>query len=378
MAELVFGPHSSPGGSPPNSDDQLAATLRRERVDVLYAVLDRGARAVEQLPEPTWSALRVRLFAELDGVRRRVSALHNGPSQGSDQLFAVGLRVRELTEECLELSGGVRSRADPDEAQGCLLADRLVASLVDRLPLPRWGSLTVPGPADSYHRRTRVLRVGLSLRLGADALWALPAVAHELGHQASPLVGREAGTQVLHEVQELLRRAGPQHARHLSELFADCFAAWMVGPAYGLYAARLGFSPGAADDPAGSESHPAPALRLRQVALTTSLLADTDLATKEIERLAAAGASPDDDGTGELQAWCDRLRDVLRTSLGGSAYAGWRDALGLAPALVANAAPPRVGRRPSIVDVLNAAWWARTTHPQHLRRITSRSWHLLV
>ncbi len=189
---------------------------------------------------------------------------------------------------------------------------------------------------------------------------------------------------MLHDVQEVLRRAGPADGLQLSELFAHCFATWVLGPAYGLWAARLGFSPGAADDPAGDLGHPPPVERLRQIALTTRALPDAAEAAAQIAQLTAAGTAPPAQGDSDpgraarLDRWCDRLRGVPADRLGTSAYHGWRGAVGLAPALAsASAIGGSPGRRP-VVDVLNAAWWARTQLPGATARITDRAWQLLV
>ncbi len=109
--------------------------------------------------------------------------LDGGPALTVEQVLAVGIHVADPSEECLELVQGVGARDRGEDADGCTQADRLLAELVARLPLPRWDSLCVPGTADAYQPRSRVIRVGLAGRLGRGALWALPAVAHELGHQ---------------------------------------------------------------------------------------------------------------------------------------------------------------------------------------------------
>jgi hypothetical protein len=194
---------------------------------------------------------------------------------------------------------------------------------------------------------------------------------------------------VLPEVQVVVQRAGREDrvlGAHVSELFADCFASWVVGPAYGLAVAWLGFGVGATNEDEDSDSHPSPRRRIHQVTLTLRRAGGLDDAATRIEALddeaagssATGAADPQLGDPDPLTAWCDELRDLLAGRLDSGRYQRWPAALGLAPSLVASGAlRAPLGPPPTVTDVVNAAWWARVHNPQIAERISARARVLL-
>ena len=372
----------------------LPAAIHHAKIADLQSVLERGRRALQLLPEPLYGAVSSRLKGEFSAASARLQSLNESDSAESgtwEDLVAVSIAVAELGEECLELAQGALARTRGVDEEACAAADRLLIEINSLLPLPAWRSFCIPGAGDGYSHRTKVIRLGVGTGIGPDAVWSLHVVVHELGHQVAGLITRQAGTRVLHDVNEVLRMAGAVRAslgKHVAESFADCFAAWTLGPAYGLATAWRGFGPGPADDPRATDTHPAPADRIAEIVATLRDLDDGDAAADKVIEVWDHGAVPEarrPEGhqfPEDLRRFGGDLRHILRDRLGSGRFSGLGRAFGIAALLVDRSPLPRPGasahQRHSIIDVLNGAWWARAHHPTETGRISTRAWSLIA
>jgi hypothetical protein len=371
----------------------MASAVHLAKITDLQSVLERGRAALQLLPGSLYSAVSARLEYEFLAASERLQLLRDldpAESQTWEKMVAASIAVAELGEECLELAQGALARTRGIDEDACAAADRLLIEITKSLPLPAWDSFCVPGEGDGYSHRTKVIRLGVGTGIGSEAVWSLHVVVHELGHQVAGLITREAGTRTLHDVNEVLRKAGatsPMLGNQVAELFADCFAAWTLGPAYGLATAWRGFGPGPADDPHSTDTHPAPADRIAEIVATVRDLDDADALADKIVEVWDHGATPqarrpEGHEPGEdLSRFGGDLRRILRDRLRGSRFAGRDRALGVAALLVDRSPLPRGdprGAGHSITDVLNGAWWARAHHLADSTRISARAWSLIA
>lgn len=175
--------------------------------------------------------------------------------------------------------------------------------------------------------------------------------------------------------------------KHVAECFADCFATWTLGPAYGLAIAWRGFGPGAADDLEPTDTHPAPADRIVEVVATLRCLDQGDRMADMVIEIARAGPlaeslrAREDLPSEDLGRFSDRLRRILVARLRAGRFSSLNRVQGLAQLLV-GPSPITASRSNSypdfsIVEVLNGAWWARFHHPAESTRISTRAWALV-
>jgi hypothetical protein len=290
-------------------------------------------------------------------------------------LHALQEDVDSLLEESLVLLNGsaLREPRGPvehglDEGY-CELADAVIDELVARTPVGCWSSFTVLGRSEEFSLMTRAI----SVRYPGASLWDLPVVAHELGHFVGPLLVEEHGQRLEHPLQKLSEELENENAQMwswLQELFADVFAAFMIGPAYGFTSVMLGFDPLRTN--ISSNTHPRTGVRVHAIVSALRVLEGANMmwAADEVARIWMGLVEASDTGQPEtagddLDSWVPRLVELLNTSLPVSRYAGWVEAQRLRYHLTDPGAgsiiPPETGR--TLADVLNAAWLARLGAP---------------
>lgn len=173
------------------------------RIADLRAVLSQAEAALPILPPTLVPLVAPRLLTRLHGLRSTVSALADADpctAETRNQLLAVAAPIDELAGEIIDLAAGGLLRVHGPYGGTCRVADRFIAEVLNVVPTAGWRTFCVPGSADRTSRLDRVIRLGVGTPPGADAVWTLPFVAHELGHLVGPTVVTEAGSTVRHDV----------------------------------------------------------------------------------------------------------------------------------------------------------------------------------
>jgi len=292
-----------------------------------------------------------------------------------DAVEAGSVPADQAAEEIRALLGGIALRAQGVGQPCCQIADALLTDLAATAGVP-WGGCAVPGGEDRANGRTGLVE----LRFPAADIWAVPAVAHEMGHviARAPQLGPKAGSG--NPARRVIDEGLPAPQRE--ELFCDFYATYVMGPAFPAYMVleRLDPSRAAPDRPfpdkdQAAATHPTPDKRVLLMLQTLALLdeamplaapltgARKFLASAWAERLAGASRADrvDQDATTVVQHLARRLwaelDPVLRcgftTTMAARTLAGdFRAGKTLTPA-------PGV----RVLDVVAAAWMARIAGP---------------
>jgi hypothetical protein len=352
----------------------LAARVRQLLSDVAVVkdALDRFQPELRRRVEIRLGTAIARRWHDIQELSEAVDAGKEYEADLWASWHALSAEVDVLVEESLVLLHGSalrqsRGPGKPGLDDGyCTLADALIDELVARTPVGCWSSFTVLGRSEQFSLMTQAITV----RYPGASLWELPAVAHELGHFAGPLLVQEHGLRLEHPLQTLSDAVGNGDTRigwWLHELFADVFAAYLIGPAYGFTSVMLGFDPLRAYLP--DRTHPCPMVRVHAIASTLRALEGAGMgwAADEVKRLwtklvDASEASPSPAAGDVLDHLVPQLLEMLTACLPVSGYAGWVEAQHLASKLSGDGdAVP--GPSTTLADVLNAAWLARLTAP---------------
>jgi hypothetical protein len=229
-----------------------------------------------------------------------------------------------------------------------------------------WGRFTILAPNEFLAPPARIVR----LRFPETGIWSLPIAAHELGHYIVPKIGEYdddgSSTFPFLDLQGEEEERGPQ--RHRRELFADAFAAYVVGPAFLMAYLFLRFDPN--NRRTASWTHPSDSLRMEALLASLECADDAqqygailDLLRSASEVSIAAG-SPDGPvtpaGPGQPQhiELAHRAYALLSDYEPVARYDGWLRAQLLARALAGDDPKlPLDGVGPW--DVVNAAWLCR-------------------
>lgn len=352
----------------------LAARVRQLVRDVAVT-----QETLDRLQPDLRRRVEIRLGTEIarrrSDVQELAEAVNTGQEHEADlwaSWHALKAEVDALIEESLVLLHGSTLRQSPGEGKPplddgyCMLADAIIDELVARTPLGCWSSFTVLGRSEQFSLMTQAITV----RYPGASLWDLPAVAHELGHFVGPLLAQEHGRRLEHPLETLSDELGSgdvQAWTWLRELFADVFAAYLIGPAYGFTSVVLGFDPLRAY--LADRTHPHPALRVEAIAGTLRALkgADMEWAADEVKRIwtdlvQASEVEPSDGAGDKLDHWIPRLVQLLTASLPVSGYPGWVEARLLSTRLGGDDGAV-FGPGTTLADVLNAAWLARLAAP---------------
>lgn len=354
----------------------LAVRVRQLVRDVALAqeALDRFLPGLRRRVEIRLGTAIARRSQDLEELSKAVVAGEEHEADLWAGLHALQADVDDLIAESLALLNGSalrqpRGPGKPGLDDGyCLLADAVIDELAARTPVGFWSSFTVLGRSEEFSLLTRAI----SIRYPGASLWDLPVVAHELGHFVGPLLAEEDGQRLQHPLQTLLEDVGDnaQMRSWLHELFADVFAAYMIGPAYGFTSVYLGFDPLRAG--ISDHTHPRTGVRVHAIAsaLRTLKGANMGWAADEVEQVwralvEASEATPRDVAGDELDDWVPRLLGLLTTCLPVSGYAGWMEAQRLRARLADQGSGSMVptGSGMTLADVLNAAWLARLDAP---------------
>jgi hypothetical protein len=238
---------------------------------------------------------------------------------------------------------------------------------------------------DSFTDFVQIIR----LRFPSADVWDVPVIAHEFGHFAAyrltaPPQDGPARAQKVHEFvrERLAGRPSFEHAGltyRANELFADVFATYALGPAFGLSALLLRFKVAEAYNDSDAK-HPSYAARAVVVLETMERLSQEDQALGRVyewlsvrwQQLLRSALSPTDlIGIKDIAA---DLLDIVREIARNARYGGWLtagdrlQAAFFAPDLAPNYAF-------TSRDLLNAAWLAHTNGAD-LERVSTRALQL--
>lgn len=176
------------------------------------------------------------------------------------------------TYEIRAMLGGLSLRAHGIGEQCCRIADVLLAELAARAGVV-WAGRTVPGGEDRANARTGLVE----LRFPAADFWAIPAVAHEMGHvlARAPQLGRMLGSG--NAARRIIDEGAPATQRE--ELFCDFYATYVLGPAFPAFMILERLDPLRAaperpfpDEAEVAATHPTPDKRVLVMLKTLALL----------------------------------------------------------------------------------------------------------
>ena len=226
-----------------------------------------------------------RLTSETTGLQQRAASADADLRATWAELHALSYEVDDLLEERFS-SSLVRPNAPLVSMAGT--AGWPMLSLTSSSPA-HLSSTGAPSPSlaarSSTHARSRAIQV----RFPASSIWDLPIVAHELGHFVGPALIETVGLRTEHPLDELFADLGDgteESWSWLQELFADAFAAYVLGPAYGFSAAVVVLDPLLAA--VATDTHPPAHQRMQLIASALSA-ADSREGAHSAERAFATG-----------------------------------------------------------------------------------------
>jgi hypothetical protein len=179
-----------------------AAQAQRRQTRALRLAVEKVC-AAGQMPAP--------LCAEAHALCDDVDAGLVSADDGADEIRA--------------LLGGTVLRAQGVGEPCCQIADVLLADLARPAGVV-WVGRTVPGGEDRANGRTGVVE----LRFPAADFWAIPAIAHEMGHilATAPQLGGRQGSG--NAARRVIDEGYPPAQRE--ELFCDFYATYVLGSAF--------------------------------------------------------------------------------------------------------------------------------------------------
>ncbi|MEV4616164.1 hypothetical protein AB0K43_26750 [Kitasatospora sp. NPDC049258] len=345
-----------------------SSALLRSRVDALIQQIDAAQESTLAIGAALRERVEIRLATEFNLHRIEVQKLSEAvdataATQLWPRLHRLQAELDEVFEEALALVEGAAVRDAGLDDGYCRLADALLDEITRQAPV-RWESFTVLGTAESYTRFSRVIRV----RFPSKSFWELPVVAHEHGHFVGPALTIVQGGRTVHPLEDLAARAQEGDSRHWAwfhEIFADVYACYVLGPAYGLTCVFERFDPVAAqlDRP----THPAANTRVAVIDATLKALdehGDYDLALAAMRQAwqdgtTAAGTAADRGPEEPFASWREQSLDLLRAHLPTARYDGEHlvGTGGLRKRLRDGTAGADDAR--PIPDLVNLAWLAR-------------------
>jgi hypothetical protein len=342
----------------------------------LESFVEGIALALERLnPELLQSSLLKRIQArfEIDLNRsvRRLSSLRDSVKQLPDDASLEGAwanleGIRRTTEpvlaECLAFIEGALTRAQGIDGGLCRLTDSMLYELSGRTDIG-WNRFTLLAGGEFVTGISDIVRI----HFPDVTIWSLPIAAHEFGHY----VAANLKDPTLKSMIDRESRSSPQYGRHLNEFFSDLFAAYTMGPCFGLACLLARFSPASASQE--SPTHPTLAHRMWWIveALRTieKLRAGPPLyqyITDQLEQswrasVGAAGGTAEigDQDARRLRRWLAEVLEAVDANLSGALYRGWLRAQELAEPL-RRKQMPSLTPNDRIPDVLNAAWLCRS------------------
>lgn len=306
-----------------------------------------------------------RLRGRLDAV-----AFDVDPASTWAALTAVEESAGALAAEVLAFVGGLAVRRAGVDRGLSRLGAHLVETTGSAVRMPA-EPVTIPAPSEYVNMMSGIIRV----RFPGGTIWDLPVVLHEMGHFLAPRLGAGSPEGLLAQAFIDAERSTLRYLGNFAdELFADCFATYVAGPAYVYTSLLERFTPaGAHDDRA--PSHPAAVKRaeamlhvlghLRDHAgddapLIDMLMGDVEEAWRATLRTTGVDEEPDD----EARAYARRVASAHLQALDAHApaarYGAVSRAFTLSQALGGDAGQlPALQPDDTLLTVVNAGWIGR-------------------
>jgi hypothetical protein len=330
--------------------------------------------------------------SEVDRIRSRLKAVRDAsdgvPAEGWNTLKKANRDTADISKRLMAYVGGSLLRDRVENAQTAASdAFRIALALVADLRAVTnitWGGDILPAEREYTATDTGIIHMVFP-RL---TVWDLPAVIHEFGHHAATRI-----TVAQIAPFKAMRDSGTLgSAAQVEELFADAFATFVGGPAFGCMCAYQRFSP--TDDEAveDTETHPSHVARVHLIVGLLRSRSDEvrdpewDEVTSRVERtwnsnLEAIG-KPTQLAANWQQLDADilrRFRDQVLDLISYARYQTWGKAVALAEQLdpAREVSLASVSPETSLRDILNAGWIARLWWPDYLRQIEQSVDHLL-
>lgn len=187
-------------------DDQqrALATKIRQLCNELHNEIDRQRKAL--LSSPPNSKTYRKLWAEFDNLLAK--------------------DARPLFAEYVDFVGGLAVRDDAMDDQVCAMTDRLLEELDLR------DVLAVPARQAALGQ---IIQSVIMLGFPEWTIWGIPLVGHE--------VGLKYADSNKKDLQKLLKYRRRKDQKRWTSLFADIFAAYVLGPSYARAVIQLRFEP---------------------------------------------------------------------------------------------------------------------------------------
>ncbi len=362
------------------SENMAPARILSARLDALDARLKQAMCAMTstEMDQMLRSRMQVQLKAGLRDCRDRLAAKREDiAAAATKESWSIVAKLEKecapLLQEGLAFLQGARARAAGIDGGLCAAADLLLDEIERHCELG-WRRFTILAESESFSEVVQLIR----LRFPPAGIWNLAVAAHEYGHFATyrmTVAGPDGrrGPRIAEKLDARSRESRQSNMvrAHLQELFADCFATFVLGPSYPLSCVLLRFDLAYALNDASS--HPAPAKRfaammtvLRQMNGETGSVGDFTAALDALDAFWLAALGQEDRDRAKAIADEAQVRDDAATftrhlvqGVGGARYAGWSGARILAPALggAGQALPAAFSMR----DLLTAAWMQRLT-----------------
>ena len=382
----------------PDIDKVLDTSL--ENLDVVWNRINDAKKQLRQIQstmvrlDNRCRALQQSLSAGCDGLREKVTALRTEvdgtPNLGNERLRVLWKQYEDLLEEqarplfgeYVDFLGGLTLRDTALEDRVCEMTDVLVEGFfANALAVPTRGWAL--GNAMSS-----VIKLGFP----EWTVWGIPLVAHEVGLGFAGS-SNELGQGITRMLEEHAQQGWT--VRQLRVLFADAFAAYMMGPAYACAIILLRLQP--YHHESDSSDEPSDVDRARLVLDIVGRLVSGDSYDEMVDRLdrlwggavvnlapvgeaeeareAVEGSSPEDQYLksfpGVVLGWLEQQSWIKK--FGAEQWSGtesWREALLVEP--FDSEAVVVTEESDAVLVLLNAAWRARLTNPQSAQQIALR------
>ena len=345
---------------------QAQVAIALADLDIADAVL---RAAEDDVPLGLLSTLRTRVNGQRRDLRELTGPDAPSPAAGWRRL-AQGMSLsQQIFREVLAILGGSLLRRDGYDGGICQVADALVREIITRANRTvdrqvHWDGTTMVDVSESYTHLGGTIR----LRFPELNVWALPIVAHEVGHL---LVGNVAvwDQQRNRHISPLFALIAGDDAERApdartGELLADIVATMSVGLPYACSAVLLRFNPAHAEE--NYRAHPPARDRayvilqaLRALGPEHAWSADRVQGLWAAALQTAGAAELPDAQTDELDTLVKLGEETIATHLTDLRYAGLGRALALEDHLSHGAALAGPLGETDLSDVLTAAWRVR-------------------
>jgi hypothetical protein len=355
-------------------------------IDEILVAFSRQGGRMDRL-SPMFKSEVDQIRSDLKGVRDRSDGR---PADGWETLHQANRDAADVSKRLMAYIGGSLLRERLEQAQTTASGSFNIAlALIDELSDVTnitWDRDILPAEREYTATDTGLIHMVFPRLM----VWDLPAVVHEFGHYAATriTVGQIAPFKAMRDSGSL----GP--AAHVEELFADAFATFVGGPAFGCMCAFQRFSPIDKEAVEDTDTHPSHAARVHLILGLLRARSDEvgdpewDHVTKWVEQTWTSNLEAIGKPTELPAAWQPKLdadvlrrfRDQVLIRISDARYQSWGRAVALAAELdperqVPLAAAPTDA---SLRDILNAGWVARLRWPDSVPQIERSVGRLLL